>query len=184
MTEIDRYVGFIRAVNLGSRNTVRNEDLRSIFLQAGASSAETFINSGNVIFETRKATSMKVQTQAGDLLYRLCNIRQPIFVQNINTLQDIKDRLSAGKPTQSNYLGIYVTFFADSTGQSKRQELPIVSPRKDIEVFDIAETFALSRRFQVESAGDANPFLERILLTPCTTRNWNTVVRILAKFRS
>ncbi len=185
MKQVNRYVAFLRAVNLGSRNVVRNEDLRSIFLQAGASSAETFINSGNVLFETEEGTDLKVQNRAGDLLYEVYKIRQPIFVQTIDALQNVRGRLSTGKRMECNYLGIYVTFFLDRSAQSERHQLPLFSPRRDIEVVDIAETFALSHRFQIGSAaGDANAFLERVLHTPCTTRNWNTVARILTKFGS
>ena len=46
-----RYVAFLRAINVGG-HTVRMEQLRKLFEGLGLGSVETFIASGNVIFES------------------------------------------------------------------------------------------------------------------------------------
>lgn len=46
-----RYVAFLRAVNVGGR-TVKMDELRELFSDAGMADVETFIASGNVIFST------------------------------------------------------------------------------------------------------------------------------------
>jgi uncharacterized protein (DUF1697 family) len=48
-----RYVAFLRAINVGGSHVVKMEALRTIFEGLGFSSVETFIASGNVVFETR-----------------------------------------------------------------------------------------------------------------------------------
>jgi uncharacterized protein (DUF1697 family) len=47
-----RYVALLRAVNVGGR-TVKMERLRVLFTELGLRDVETFIASGNVIFESR-----------------------------------------------------------------------------------------------------------------------------------
>ena len=47
-----RYVAFLRAVNVGGR-IVKMDALRGHFAAAGFANVETFIASGNVIFDTR-----------------------------------------------------------------------------------------------------------------------------------
>lgn len=52
-----RYVAFLRAINVGG-HVVRMDRLRALFEQIGHANVETFIASGNVVFESRsKATS-------------------------------------------------------------------------------------------------------------------------------
>ena len=46
-----RYVAFLRAINVGG-HTVRMETLRGLFERFGATAVETFIASGNVVFES------------------------------------------------------------------------------------------------------------------------------------
>ncbi len=45
-----RYVAFLRAVNVGGR-IVKMDELRRLFAGAGFADVETFIASGNVIFD-------------------------------------------------------------------------------------------------------------------------------------
>jgi uncharacterized protein (DUF1697 family) len=49
-----RYVAFLRAINVGGR-TVTMERLRALFSDIGFSNVETFIASGNVIFDSKSA---------------------------------------------------------------------------------------------------------------------------------
>lgn len=54
-----RYVGLLRGINVGGKNRVLMQELRSVFERAGCSSVVTYINSGNVIFEdTRESESL------------------------------------------------------------------------------------------------------------------------------
>ncbi len=45
-----RFIAFLRAINVGGR-TVKMDGLRRLFAALGFSSVETFIASGNVVFE-------------------------------------------------------------------------------------------------------------------------------------
>ena len=47
---MSRYLAFLRAINVGG-HTVKMDALRHIFESLGFTSVETFIASGNVIFE-------------------------------------------------------------------------------------------------------------------------------------
>lgn len=51
-----RYIALLRAINVGGR-TVRMEALRTIFESLGFTSVETFIASGNVIFDAPASTA-------------------------------------------------------------------------------------------------------------------------------
>ena len=47
-----RYIAFLRAINVGGHNTVKMDFLRQLFESLGFSNVETFIASGNIVFET------------------------------------------------------------------------------------------------------------------------------------
>ena len=50
-----RYITFLRAINVGG-HTVKMDRLREIFESLGFANVETFIASGNVVFERRRET--------------------------------------------------------------------------------------------------------------------------------
>lgn len=66
-----RYVAFLRAINVGG-HVVRMSDLKALFEGMGFSGVETFIASGNVLFETRaknsEALERRVAARLGDAL--------------------------------------------------------------------------------------------------------------------
>jgi uncharacterized protein (DUF1697 family) len=51
MSQTARYIAFLRAINVGGNNVVKMDRLRKLFEGAGYTNVETFIASGNVIFD-------------------------------------------------------------------------------------------------------------------------------------
>jgi len=50
-----RHVAFLRALNVGGHNVVKMDRLREMFTAMGLANVQTFIQTGNVIFESAKA---------------------------------------------------------------------------------------------------------------------------------
>src|SRR4051812_39858062 len=61
-----RYVAFLRAINVGG-HTVRMDELRRLFESMGAANVQTFIASGNVIFDSpvKKERELELQIELG-----------------------------------------------------------------------------------------------------------------------
>src|SRR5687767_10427662 len=47
-----RYIAFLRAINVGKHNRIRMEDLRVLCSDAGLEGVRTYLQTGNVLFET------------------------------------------------------------------------------------------------------------------------------------
>jgi len=55
-----KYIAFLRAINVGG-HTVKMDHLRSLFEALGFSNVETFIASGNVIFESKSKSTRALE---------------------------------------------------------------------------------------------------------------------------
>jgi len=65
-----RYVALLRAVNVGGTGKLPMADLKAMCLDAGFSRVETYIASGNLIFESKSAASkVKAELEARLLAY-------------------------------------------------------------------------------------------------------------------
>jgi len=175
-----RYVAFLRAVNGGQINTILKEDLRSLFSETGAAWAETYITSGNVVFDCLPSGLVGILERAHARLRQRHKIEQPIITR---TIAELGKLCEAGIPpiSRSDYLGVIATFL--STQPKTVPVLPLSSRRGDICVFEIRKDVVLSHRFKVNgNAGDANALAERLFGVISTSRSWNTVQGLVRKF--
>ena len=175
-----RYVALQRAVNGGQINTILKEDLRSLFTESGAGWAETYIASGNVVFECLPLELPGILERAHDRLRTRHKIEQPVIVR---TMTELVVLCEGGVPPISgpDYIGVTATFLScPAKGVPK---LPVTSRRGDICVFELRQDVVLSHRFKVNgNAGDANALAERLFAVPSTSRSWNTVKGLVKKF--
>jgi uncharacterized protein (DUF1697 family) len=77
-----RYVAFLRAVNVGGR-VVKMDELRAYFAAAGFTKVETFIASGNVIFDTPAKAGPALEAKIEAALKKALGYDVPAFVRTL-----------------------------------------------------------------------------------------------------
>lgn len=176
-----KYVAFLRAVNVGG-HIVKMDHLRQLFEALGFSNVETFIASGNVIFDS---TSKRTRTLEGRIESRLgetFGYRVDTFVRSTSDLANI----ASYKPFHDSELNtegnaLYIAFTTgEPSDESKRKLLEFKSEADDFQVYG-REVYWLCRKRFSES-GFSGAQLERVLGMPATLRNANTVRRLAAKY--
>ena len=55
-----RHLALLRGINVGGNNIIKMSDLRVCFEAMGLSGVETYIQSGNVIFSTKRASKTRL----------------------------------------------------------------------------------------------------------------------------
>src|SRR5215831_8752107 len=83
-----KYVAFLRAINVGGR-TVKMEELRRIFDAIGFSNVETFIASGNVIFDSKSKATRAIEQKIETALLKSLGYAVDTFVRAIPELTRI-----------------------------------------------------------------------------------------------
>ncbi len=63
-----KYVAFLRGINVGGHNKIKMETMREIFAALQFENVKTYINSGNVIFETVETDDKSVSTKIEDAI--------------------------------------------------------------------------------------------------------------------
>ena len=176
-----RYVAFLRAVNVGGR-TIRMERLRAIFEEEGFTGVETFIASGNVIFESRAANIPLLERRIEAALERALGYAVATFVRRDRDL----DAIAAHQPFPLDSTGspggtIHVGFLRKPPTSSDCRTLSTF--KTEVDDFDVKgqEVYWLVRGRFLDSKL-SGPVIERTL-GPTTMRNRNTVVRLATKLR-
>jgi uncharacterized protein (DUF1697 family) len=105
-----------------------------LFTESGAAWAETYIASGNVVFECPPAKLPDLLRRAHNRLHIQYDIEQPIIVRKMTELVALRE---GGVPpiNRPDYIGVTATFL--SCPAETVPELPVTSRRGDICVFEM-----------------------------------------------
>ncbi|CAN5826058.1 DUF1697 domain-containing protein [soil metagenome] len=176
-----RYIAFLRAINVGGR-TVKMDRLREVFEQLGLSNVETFIASGNVIFEFPAGDTPALERQIETLLQESLGYRVDTFVRSAAELAAIAayepfpaSTLDAGDTT------LYVSFLSDPPPQTARDNIfALQIPTDEFHIHE-RELYWL-RHGKISDSTISGALLEKAVGMPATMRNANTIKRIIAKY--
>ena len=170
-----KYVAFLRAVNVGGR-VVKMEALKRIFESLSLENVETFIASGNVIFDSsRKAKELELKIQ--EALQNKLGYSVTTFLRTIGEVADISNH----KPFPGIETGHYVAFLPKAPQTPLHQKLLSFGNETDSLAIHKREVYWLCRTNFRESTF-SGALLEKTLALPATIRNVTTVRRIAAKF--
>jgi uncharacterized protein (DUF1697 family) len=174
---VARSVAFIRAVMVGRQGLTRAA-LLDVFRDAGADDPVSHLTTGNVSFGHSGSTrALQQSVESG--IARILGRHEPVFVRSIAALRREVARDPFADPPFDDIYERCVTF-TDVPTQSL--VLPMTTPRGDAVVFAIGARAVFSVTRQIDGRpGNPVRLIERALGRPVTTRNWNTVERIVRK---
>lgn len=175
-----KYVAFLRAINVGG-HTVKMDHLCSLFQAMGFTNVETFIASGNVIFDSKSKSTKALESRVERALEDNLGYKVATFIRSISELAAVA-RYAPSPDCREDGNVLYIGFVADHPAEESRQRL--LSFRTEIDDFHIygREVYWLHRRKLGPSEFPGGAKLEKSLGMPATLRNSNTVVKIALKY--
>ena len=168
-----RRIAFLRAINVGG-HVVKMDHLRKLFASFGFENVETFIASGNVIFETKSTSTAKVEDQIERGLLAELGYEVITFVRT---------------PKECAAIVAHRPFALDTSVIGFLKRPPTAAAVKEAVTWDIGdeEIAVCGKELYWRHGGRMSESalgaikIERTL-GPMTMRNLNTVAKIAAKY--
>ena len=176
-----RLVAFLRAINVGGHN-VKMDRLRELFEALGLSNVETFIASGNVIFDAPAESAKTLEQKIESHLQESLGYEVATFIRSVSELADIASyRPFATSELDHEGNSLYIAFLPAPPDGEAHQRL--FAFRTDIDDFHVheREVYWLCRKKSSESAF-SSALLEKTIGMPATIRNATTVRKLAAKY--
>jgi uncharacterized protein (DUF1697 family) len=176
-----RLVAFLRAINVGGHN-VKMDRLRELFESLGLSNVETFIASGNVIFDAPVESAQTLEQKIESHLRESLGYEVATFIRSATELADIAGyRPFATSELDKEGNSLYIAFLRSPPGGEAQQRLSAF--RTEIDDFHVheREVYWLCRKKSSESAF-SGALLEKTVGMPATMRNATTVRKLAAKY--
>ena len=163
------YVALLRGVNLGKINKVNMNSLKQLFEQLGFEHVQTYIQSGNVLFKSLILDAQQLEEN----LKKTYHFDIPVIVRTKEEL------LAAVQLPIVEKENVYFIFLKNKMTALQQEELKDIVQAEftifndDTIVINLTESYHISRF--------TNAFFERKLRITATSRNKNTVQKILQK---
>src|ERR1051326_3690421 len=78
------FVALLRGVNVGGNNVISMRELKESFEEAGFTQVSTYINSGNVIFTTKKTDARKLERKLEQMLLKDFDLDAKVVVRSLS----------------------------------------------------------------------------------------------------
>lgn len=172
------YISILRGINLGGHNTIKMDNLRRLLSQNGLNNVETYIQSGNDVYQYKNIETKKLDTLIKENIFQEFGFEVPVITLTIEELKTVAKNNPFPNNKMKDPSFFHVTFLAD------KPQLEYLEKIKDIN-YQPDEFVILDKAVYLycpEGYGNtklSNKFLENKLKVTATTRNWKTTNELI-----
>jgi uncharacterized protein (DUF1697 family) len=172
-----RYIALLRAINVGGARIIKMEDLRKHFAIRCFSNIATYIQSGNVLFDTKETDKLALAYKIEKKLLKELGYEVTVVVRSIEDIAAIieNDPFKKKRAEGDKY---YVVFLKEEPAAELVKALRAFENEVDSFYVIGNDLYWLCKKQYGESVV-SSAFFEKKLKVPATNRNWNTVNKVL-----
>lgn len=174
-----KYIAILRGVNVGGKRKILMADLKQLFEKLDFNNVFTYIQSGNVIFKTKKKDG---NTKFADLIEKSIadnyGFEVPIIIREFDEIEKIimKNPFKKGDEI-TDIKRLHVTFLKNTPKKSELDKIATYDFNPDkFEIIDNNIFVFCSGKYSDSKL--TNKFFESKLKVSATTRNWKTVQKL------
>lgn len=172
--QLHSWVGLLRGINVGGHKKIRMQDLRDHCESIGLIDVATYVQSGNVVFESLDDKALSVATSIEDAVRDRFGFEVPVIVRSKTEFEGVatSNPFTAEPGVDEKHL--CVVFLSDEPAASILQAMEV--PGQTTDRFEV-----MGRHIYLHCPGGfartklTNNFFERRLGLTATARNWKTV---------
>jgi uncharacterized protein (DUF1697 family) len=171
-------ISLLRGVNVGGHNKIKMEALRALYESLDLQDAQTYVQSGNVVFRTEERDLVRLSKRIEDGIERKFGIRPDVIVRTSPELREVIARNPFATRRGIDPSKLLVTFLATEPGPEAREKVLTIDTQPDELRVEARELYIYF------PDGMARPKVSwmavvKMLQTTGTGRNWNTVRKLL-----
>jgi uncharacterized protein (DUF1697 family) len=176
---MNKYAIFLRGVNVGGHAAISMSLLKQLLADEGYRKVETLLNSGNVILETSESKD-ETETHIRQIIEKQFGLSITVFAQSKEDLEYITANDPFDAITEPDNARRMVAIFRN---QVTPGGMPVVfkDDREDASYYLRRNLLYIYYKTGAERAKITNPAIKQLLRQDSTSRNWNTVSKMLER---
>lgn len=177
-----KYIVLLRGVMPTGKNKLKMADLREVLSEVGYEDVQTYIQSGNIILESDKDKET-ISFHVHRIIKEKLGPDLPVIVKTMPVFEQIIDENPYKADTYSNKVTFCAMYqYEDSIDAGLRKEVESLQFEEEHIVFGSHAIYYFLPN-GAHSTKISNNFLERKLKCTLTSRNQNTMEKLLKKAR-
>jgi uncharacterized protein (DUF1697 family) len=173
---VNIYIAFFRGINVGGNNSLPMKELVAILDSMGARNVKTYIQSGNVVFESAEKNPAQLSKQLTAEIKKRRGIEPRTLILPVDALK----KAAADNPfpdAETDPGGLHLGFLFS---RPKKPDLEkISSVKKGSERFQLIDGVYYLHAPEGVGRSKLAASAEKLLGVPVTDRNWRTVCKVL-----
>jgi uncharacterized protein (DUF1697 family) len=173
-----KYVALLRGINVGGNNIVKMEQLKACFEAGGFQQVMTYIQSGNVLFESDEENRASLTSAIEDTVSRTFNYSARIVIRSHAQMQKVVSEVPDDWKYRTD-LRCNVAFIKEPVTAS--EVLQAIHPKEGIDTVTIGEgVLYLSTLLSSLTQSALVKLVSKKIYQDMTIRNYTTTQKLLA----
>ncbi len=173
----EKYVAFLRGINVGGHHKVPMADLRNELENLGFESVGTLLNSGNIIFEAISNNEEYLEKKISAHLEKSFGFLIPTIVRKSEMIYELLSNDPFKDVELTEDIRLYISFLQENA--QTKLKLPWTSSDNSYKIIQkIGKNILSVLDISISKTPKAMENLESFFGKNITTRNWNTIKRI------
>lgn len=84
-----KYIALLRGINVGGKNKIAMDKLKNVFQDKNYKNVQTYLNSGNVIFECDCKSKLTLMQDVKEIIKNKFNLDIPVFILTVGELEAV-----------------------------------------------------------------------------------------------
>ncbi|UZR97027.1 DUF1697 domain-containing protein [Chondrinema litorale] len=169
------YIALLRGINVSGQKKIKMAELKTMFIDLKLDKVQTYIQSGNVIFESNEKDSLLLAEKIKAKILDTFGFDVDVFVYN---KEDFAKRVNASPFKDEAIESLYFTFLSEQPKEIPTEKIEKAKKESESIHFD-GDTIYLCYKEGYGKSKVTNNFFEQKLKLKATTRNWKTSQKLL-----
>lgn len=171
-----RFIALLRGINVGGNTVIKMAELKAVFEECGFENVVTYINSGNLAFDSDKISENTITNKLESAIENMFGKHIPVMVREQPHVHTILD----GNPFAGQFGShkeMHVLFMKDEMPADRQRQL-MDNQSVDDRFVIIGREIYCHLKLGVADSLLGKGFIEKKLKVSVTARNWRTVEKL------
>lgn len=173
------YISILRGINLGGHKTIKMDVLKKLFADIGCANIQTYIQSGNVVYQFKKTDTKKLDTLIKKEIEKQFGFEVPVITLLYEELKKIASANPFLSDKSKDTSFFHVTFLAEKPQTVNIDKIKSEHYQPD-QFQSIDKAIYLYCPYGYGNTKLSNNFFESKLKVAATTRNWKTTNELIS----
>ena len=175
---MNTHLALLRGINVSGKKLIKMEDLRKLMEAAGFENVKTYIQSGNIVFDSKEISKAKLSEKVKKVIFDHYGFDVSVVMLNGKDLAKAIAENPFIKEKGIDLKQVYVAFLSEEPIEDNIERMKLAKIGDDIALLS-GNVMYLKYAAGAGNSKLSTNLIENKLKVIATARNWNTTLKLM-----